>query len=523
MFLHDLLLAHIFIFHASKDAWLFCCRKDGVGRKDTNQYIVKIPFNGYRIIQILIDFYSMKKIILLLLLLPIILSLKAQNTNQLRYGFINQKGELVAPIKYKKVGDFNDGYAIVQNESNELLIINKQGIETPIKNKNYVEGFGENRYAFNGGLCAVLMKDKLGYINSNGEDVIPCTIIIDTTIYRYEYSLPIIVNNMIVMADGNGSFKFLDKLGNKIKQFESLPPIVTIQNNVFMFGTKEKYGLIDVTGKEIVKPEYTRLSINDKNIIIAKHLESGSSTNYYCLLNYKGIEIPNTRCNYISFFENGIALYKSTDEKNQWGIMDYKGNRTPFKENYQFKDNFKYSDREEIRAYFNNGYIVAQNSEGKDVILDAKGNRQATKCSYNFNRIKTISSAGIVLDYNAEKKYFTLFNLKTCKIVYDNIPEKYNSVFDLVSKSGNTIIKLPIQEGEKFLKFMIVDQFGNITFSQNENKSRTGGIVLNRSNTPNIYRLFSELIPKYINADGKFLSYCIIGRDFKDGMSAVIK
>jgi hypothetical protein len=463
----------------------------------------------------------MKKILLfILLLLPTVLSLKAQISNQLRYGFINQKGELAIPAKYKKVGDFKEGYAIVQKENNELFIINKNGVETPIKNKNYVEGFGKDRYEFSEGVCAVIIKDKLGYINSNGEDVVPCTISIDTNIYSNNYPLPKMINNMIVMADGNGSFKFLDKSGNKVKQFESLPPIVTIQNDVFMFGSKENYGLFNVNGKEIVKPEYTRLSINDKNIIIAQHLENGGSTKYYCLLNYSGTELPNTRCNYISFFENGVALYKSTEEKNQWGVMDYKGNRMPFKENYQFKDKYRFIDREEIRAYFNNGYIVGQNDAGKDVILDAKG-RQATKCSYNFNRIKSISSEGIVLDYNAEKKYFTLYNLKTCKIVYDNIPEKYNSVFDLETKSGSTIIKLPIKEGEKLLKFMIVDQFGNITFSQNENESITGKIVLGSANAPNIFRLFAELSPKYINANGKFLSYFIIGRDFSDGMSAV--
>jgi hypothetical protein len=86
----------------------------------------------------------MKKILLfILLLLPTVLSLKAQISNQLRYGFINQKGELAIPAKYKKVGDFKEGYAIVQKENNELFIINKNGVETPIKNKNYVEGFGK--------------------------------------------------------------------------------------------------------------------------------------------------------------------------------------------------------------------------------------------------------------------------------------------------------------------------------------------------------------------------------------------
>lgn len=459
----------------------------------------------------------MKKIILFILFLPTILTLKAQ----LRYGFINQKGELVTPPKYIKVGDFNEGYAIVQNESNELLIIDKKGKETAVKNKNYVEGFGKNRYAFAGGLCAVLNKDKLGYINTKGEDVIPCTIKIDTTSYRYNYALPTVINNMIVMADGKGSFNFLDTSGNKVKDFEGLPPIVTIQNNVFLFGSSENYGLIDIKGKVIVKPEYTKLSINDKNIIIAKHLErSGGISNYYSLLSYNGVEIPNTRCNYISFFENGIALYKSTSEKNQWGIMDYKGNRKPFKENYQFKDTYKFSDREEIRAYFNNGYIVGQDSVGKDIILDAKG-MPVTQCKYNFNRIKTISEEGVVLDYNAEKKSFTLYNLKTCKVLYDNIPEKYNSVFDLNPKGGYTIIKIPIIEEPKLLKFIIVDQFGNITFSKNENNSVSGGKVLIASNAPNIFRFFSELTPNYINANGKFLAYFIIGRDFKDGMSAV--
>lgn len=82
-----------------------------------------------------------------------------------RFGYIDQTGKIVIDIQYSWGGKFCEGLARVRNVNKTFGYINKQG--NPI-NKQQLDGgldFGE-------GFAPVMIKNKWGYMNQNGEIVI---------------------------------------------------------------------------------------------------------------------------------------------------------------------------------------------------------------------------------------------------------------------------------------------------------------------------------------------------------------
>tara|TARA_R110001592_G_scaffold79111_1_gene237001 strand:+ start:11 stop:307 length:297 start_codon:yes stop_codon:yes gene_type:complete len=55
------------------------------------------------------------------------------------WGAINVLGELVVPAKYKKLTDFNNGYALA-TDKNESYVVDKKGVEKEIISTHKIEG-----------------------------------------------------------------------------------------------------------------------------------------------------------------------------------------------------------------------------------------------------------------------------------------------------------------------------------------------------------------------------------------------
>ena len=117
---------------------------------------------------------------------------------QKKYGYINTDGIEVIPCIYDEASDFNNGIACVSIKSvytkKLTLYINTKG-ETIIDASKYI-----NARNFSEGLAAVKnSKGNWGYININGEEVLPCQLkevsnfsngiaLVDTS-NKYEYPI----------------------------------------------------------------------------------------------------------------------------------------------------------------------------------------------------------------------------------------------------------------------------------------------------------------------------------------------
>ena len=96
-------------------------------------------------------------------------------------GFINKNGEVAVPIRYGDVSPFKNGFAYVNKnnrwENNGWGFINKEGQGiTPFKYDVHYNGEEPDlsRHYFSEGLAVVINNGKYGYVNTNGEEVIPC-------------------------------------------------------------------------------------------------------------------------------------------------------------------------------------------------------------------------------------------------------------------------------------------------------------------------------------------------------------
>lgn len=83
------------------------------------------------------------------------------------YGYINTLGEVVLPVKYNYVGNFEYGKALVKQNGVSISFVNELGkVVIPLQQYSNVHEFSD-------GLAAVCKNDLYGYIDLNGRLVIP--------------------------------------------------------------------------------------------------------------------------------------------------------------------------------------------------------------------------------------------------------------------------------------------------------------------------------------------------------------
>jgi len=478
----------------------------------------------------------MKKILLPILLLVISVGINAQATQQPKYGFINPKGKVVIPLKYEKVSDFNEGYAVVLNSNNELLIIDKKGIETLIKNKNYDASFSSlSPFVFSEGLCAVTIDKKYGFINTKGEEVIPCEyekpVVPKNADLRTVKNEPKFVNGVAVIYK-NGAYGVINKSGKIVVPIE-YQFLTNFKNNLAVFkkdlASTAMNGVIDVLGNIIVKPTKfnNNIWIEDKNII-RYHFVDGKWSNFYGFYNNNGEEEnKENHFPYLSEFENGLALYGKKDAPNYWGIVDAMGITKPLTEKYAFDNN-------EPRQ-FKNGYLYPRKViDKKMVVLNSKGERVNNNCEYDY--LYELNNDGIAFGIKGTTNA-TFYNDRECSVIYEtdmNGQGSMNYTFSSINKiypfkGGYAAIR---KDWADFLKeefeYILIDKKGKTTYSVvggrdchlSPDKTELGIYKYSQSD---IFDLKKPAFELYLKGDGTLLYKSLWGgRGFNDGLAAVM-
>ena len=84
---------------------------------------------------------------------------------ELKYGFMDTTGELVIPYTYTEAHDFSGGLAAVRNNNGKWGFVNKKGdLVIPYKYD------GVSYDGFQDGFALVVIGDKQGYVDKNGND-----------------------------------------------------------------------------------------------------------------------------------------------------------------------------------------------------------------------------------------------------------------------------------------------------------------------------------------------------------------
>ncbi len=378
-------------------------------------------------------------------------------TKILRYGFVNNIGNEIAPPIYRKASRFSEGLAVLSKEG-FIEIVDKTGKLTAT---NII--YNQSR-VFKEGLCAVQSKDSFwGFINTKGDLIIPM-------IYEKEDDF----KNGKTQVSFNGKTLFLDKTGREINEnglnteknsgaivyedrisspfFSSITAVklkgkwglldannklisaVKYDNILFpkndgmaMVTVKDKQGYINLLGEEVIPPIYDKLEEFNTNSILA-HLDGkvglfesngkliipftyddislnlcdmNSQTfkirlnNKFGWVDNKGTEILAPIYETAECFRNGLFTVQKGDK---WGMLDKSGAvKTPFIYDWIFpytegdlyttkvngKTGFLNSAGEEIIPPIYDDYVFYQGEKklihlvlkGKHVYFNFKGRR----------------------------------------------------------------------------------------------------------------------------------------------------
>jgi len=286
-----------------------------------------------------------------------------------RYGYIDLSGNLITEIKFRNANKFNEGFARVAPSK----LINKTG-EFVFEDKDY-----EAISNFHNGFAAIEINSKLGFINYEGNLVIPPI---------YENDSYDVIRDESEMnlneANYNNKCKFSDGLISLKKE--------------------GKYGILNTKGETIVPFEYEYIGdFHDSLAVYFDNRKLKSEFDDYRrgYLNKNGnIKIPpiyNSRYNWKDFSE-GLAFVQTKREKffinvdneivippqnyNFFGkfseglcpIYISKGFREPTKKGFINREGTIIIEPEFDRVWdFSNGLAGVQKDIGKSGFINSKG------------------------------------------------------------------------------------------------------------------------------------------------------
>ena len=204
---------------------------------------------------------------------------------------------------YQCVDGFFNGFATVR-ENNKLGFINTLGEEVVPCKYQFCKKFEE-------GLAAVKNeKDLWGFVNQQGEEVIRCQY---PEVYDFSEGLASVM-------DYSGFWGFIDQTGKEV-----IPCYYSFAGNfhdgIAIVGRDERYGVIDKHGETIVQREYESIQVISEDLMAVKDPD----TNRWGYIDRTGeIKIP---CDYFrcNSFHDGMAVVR--DYVNGYGYINKAGKR----------------------------------------------------------------------------------------------------------------------------------------------------------------------------------------------------
>lgn len=191
------------------------------------------------------------------------------------YGFINTKGEVVIDCKLKEAKDFNGPVTWVKYEGSDYYtLIDKQGNRIPAKNYKKV-GY---TYDSQKDVFAVYENDKMGFINAEGKEIIPCKYI--------------------------GSECFTEGLASVCKYDSDV----------------EVYGFINKKGEAVIPLKFRQAGTSSFHNGLARAKVAGKTV----LINTKGETVFKTTKGNIQGHNHGLVLLITKPNRKGWGWVNFK-------------------------------------------------------------------------------------------------------------------------------------------------------------------------------------------------------
>ncbi|NUM51377.1 MAG: WG repeat-containing protein [Flavobacteriales bacterium] len=223
-----------------------------------------------------------------------------------QFGYLDAKGNTAIPFIYNAAGDFKNNFAYVKI-ADKMGIINRKGINVLRCEYDWIENFTN-------GLARVKKENKFGILNTKADTILS---IIYDYIGPFKNHLAIVaVNDKYGYVNTNGKIciplEFSFDAGTK--------EWADFTNGYAIFKQKNKFGLIDSTGKKVLEAKYDAVGNIGKNLWVPV-LQKDKWV--YVSLSKK--PAPSGKFDYASFFNHySVAIVKQKElyylinDKTEW-------------------------------------------------------------------------------------------------------------------------------------------------------------------------------------------------------------
>jgi len=227
--------------------------------------------------------------------------------NQWLWGFVNKSGEIVMEPTYEKVKDFRFGCCWVKPVNGDFVLINKTGQVISEKSYKKVGIFMEE-------MCAVYDDLKMGFINAEGKEVLPC-------IYT---GSPAYSDGLVCLCKADATtelYGFFDKTGKQVIPFKfKQGGFSNFYNGECRVQVNGKTSLINKKGEVVFTPALSNNMEAFKNGLAMSYTKPGRTGVGYFNRQNKWIVQPVYENG--KSFENGFAVVKL---KGKFGVIDTLG------------------------------------------------------------------------------------------------------------------------------------------------------------------------------------------------------
>lgn len=293
--------------------------------------------------------------------------LKPAQTEEGKFGYINDDGIFVIEAKYDDAKDFREGVAIVKKDNLYGFIDEKGKLIQPIQ---YQISNVEMEYS----VLLVQYKSLYGYMNYQGKMLIDC---------KYE---AIAFYDDFMRAKLNGKYGWIDKNGKQVMPFQfDFIENYDEEKERFRYQKGNKLGWVN--RKLTNNQSQTLAEWADEIELTKSDVRNVRVGNYFGLINQNGTFIIPVRYeNKIVFDKFGKAVVK---ENRLWGMIDKGGNiiiPSEYQEKFQFND-------KQLACVLKNGKYGIVDYDGKVVIPTVYDNYIYT--DYEYWTVKKNNKFGI--------------------------------------------------------------------------------------------------------------------------------
>lgn len=266
------------------------------------------------------------------------------------WGFVDTLGNPLGPPMFKRVRPFADGMAAVVLQSDTCAFINQEGriaIVTDIhgaKFDHFLRDFSFNR-------CPIRKGNKWGYLDKNGQEVIPCQYLEAS---RFSQGVATIKD----LIKGKAFYAVIDTNATEFVVNPGVYSYIKPFSDQGFAHVRDKYkmwGIINTKGIEIIKPQYA--AIRDDEFLNG-YVRVQGQNELWGLVNRSGLKVLEPKYVVIdTVFEGMVAVKERAYDKFQ--IYDIKNKR------------FLHGKYEEVAKFKKGVSLVRENRALK--IIDHKG------------------------------------------------------------------------------------------------------------------------------------------------------